>query len=370
VSPRTVLNVSATAYAFAVELQEALGVPVGVIQVTAPFSTIAPWIPDQALRNESRLGHVVARTDSLVAAHRAALPDHLASLEAWLGDVEAAVAAGADVPATPAVPVHPLATGTEAGSLFAGMVSPLTPLAVAGVLWHQGERDLGKGASYAVLQEALVKGWRAAWRRPQLPWLSVQLPPYRYGGHRPTEKPESEVDPLRLPELWESQARLLELPHTGLVGTSDLGELDEMFFPERRILGRRLSHWALARCYDKPRVYWGPTFASAENGGPLGAPLGDILGGELAELTTVRVELHGAAGLSTRDGGRPDWWELSSDGEHFVMAQARLDGQSVRVWSADVPRPLVVRYGWHQEARGNLVNGAGLPAMPFRASVR
>jgi sialate O-acetylesterase len=31
-----------------------------------------------------------------------------------------------------------------------------------------------------------------------------------------------------------------------------------------------------------------------------------------------------------------------------------------------VPEPVLVRFGWHEEAEPNLVNGAGLPASPFR----
>jgi sialate O-acetylesterase len=36
------------------------------------------------------------------------------------------------------------------------------------------------------------------------------------------------------------------------------------------------------------------------------------------------------------------------------------------VRSPAVAAPAAVRYGWHELAIGNLENGAGLPASPFR----
>ena len=50
----------------------------------------------------------------------------------------------------------------------------------------------------------------------------------------------------------------------------------------------------------------------------------------------------------------------------WVWADARIDGDSVLVWSDKVPRPVAVRYGWADNPTCNLYNGAGLPASPFR----
>ena len=47
-------------------------------------------------------------------------------------------------------------------------------------------------------------------------------------------------------------------------------------------------------------------------------------------------------------------------------AKARIDGATVTVWSDSVKDPVAVRYGWADNPVCNLVNGAGLPAPPFR----
>ena len=57
---------------------------------------------------------------------------------------------------------------------------------------------------------------------------------------------------------------------------------------------------------------------------------------------------------------------LSAADQKFVDATAIIDGDFVVVSSPDVPKPIVVRFGWHEEAEPNLSNAAGLPALPFR----
>ena len=47
-------------------------------------------------------------------------------------------------------------------------------------------------------------------------------------------------------------------------------------------------------------------------------------------------------------------------------ADAVIDGATVVVSSAEVKTPVAVRYAWDDDPRANLVNGAGLPAGPFR----
>jgi sialate O-acetylesterase len=48
-------------------------------------------------------------------------------------------------------------------------------------------------------------------------------------------------------------------------------------------------------------------------------------------------------------------------------AEAQVDGSTVIVSSEQVSAPVFVRFGWHEEAEPNLVNGAGLPVAPFRS---
>ena len=54
-------------------------------------------------------------------------------------------------------------------------------------------------------------------------------------------------------------------------------------------------------------------------------------------------------------------------GTEVIVAEAAIDGHTVLVHHSSVAKLRAVRFAWHQEAQPNLVNGAGLPAAPFRS---
>jgi len=71
-------------------------------------------------------------------------------------------------------------------------------------------------------------------------------------------------------------------------------------------------------------------------------------------------------GLDVRGGGEPTWFEIAGEDRIFKKAAARIEGDTVVVWSEDVPAPAAVRFGWNNEAESNHMNKEGLPASPFR----
>ena len=50
----------------------------------------------------------------------------------------------------------------------------------------------------------------------------------------------------------------------------------------------------------------------------------------------------------------------------WIKANARIEGDRVIVSHPDVKEPVAARYSWAWNPDGNLFNGAGLPASPFR----
>lgn len=87
------------------------------------------------------------------------------------------------------------------------------------------------------------------------------------------------------------------------------------------------------------------------------------LGGAGAE---VRVEFAHAAGLKTVDGAAPTGFWVADDAAEWVRAEARIVGETVVLTAEGVKEPLYVRYAFAGFPEVNLVNGAGLPAYPFR----
>ncbi len=71
-------------------------------------------------------------------------------------------------------------------------------------------------------------------------------------------------------------------------------------------------------------------------------------------------------GLKSSDGGALQGFTVAGEDRRFAPAQAEIAGDMVWVSSAVVPKPVAVRYAWAYNPACNLVNGAGLPASPFR----
>ena len=58
---------------------------------------------------------------------------------------------------------------------------------------------------------------------------------------------------------------------------------------------------------------------------------------------------------------------IAGKDKQWHWASAQIDGDSVVVWSKDVPNPVAVRYAYSMNPAGaNLYNSLGLPASPFR----
>jgi len=153
------------------------------------------------------------------------------------------------------------------------------------------------------------------------------------------------------PLLRESQVDALGLRNTGMAVTIDIGMSKNIHPTNKQDVGRRLTLAARAIAYGEDLVYAGPLYRqlTCENG-------------------RLRVWFdHTAGGLDARGGGPLNGFLIAGEDGKFVAADARLEGETVVVSSAEVRRPVAVRYAWSDDPVGaNLVNKAGLPASPFR----
>ncbi|MHC4418222.1 MAG: sialate O-acetylesterase, partial [Planctomycetota bacterium] len=239
---------------------------------------------------------------------------------------------------------HPLKSSKKPTGLYNGMIHPLIPFGIRGAIWYQGEANLSDGMLYYDKMKALIGGWRQVWGQEDFPFYYVQLAPYRYRWGPP--------HPYRMPEMWEAQAASLAIANTGVAETVDISDLDDIHPKNKQEVGRRLSLWALAKTYGHEElVYRGPQYKSM-------AVEGDKI--------RVRFDYAGG-GLRTSDGAPPKWFEVAGADGRYFWAEAKIEGDSVLVWSEKVARPVAVRFGWHEEAEPNLMNKEGLPAWPFRS---
>lgn len=233
--------------------------------------------------------------------------------------------------------------------LFQGMIHPLIQFKLRGVIWYQGESNNGRGAQYSDLFPALIADWRSHFKAPEMPFYFVQLAPFRYGNR----------SPLALPEVWDAQLKTLKnVPHTGMVVTTDITELNDIHPKNKQDVGARLACIALAKIYL-------PT-PSKES--PSDFYSGPIFRDFTVEGSKIRVDFdYAGEKLQIRAGEETltEFQIAAADGE-FVPANAMIEGNQVLVWSDQVDQPVAVRFGWSDTAQPNLINSAGLPASPFR----
>ncbi|HWA86807.1 MAG TPA: sialate O-acetylesterase [Opitutus sp.] len=348
-TPASVGDFSAVAYFFSRELQRKLGVPVGIINSTWGGTEIESWMSERA-----RAATPLAAT--LDARWRQAMSEwppervarYPADAAAWQkAEAEARKAHKKNPlpwPQPPATPDSPRAPG----GLFNGMIAPLQPFAIRGIIWYQGESNAGRANEYAGLFEAMIGSWRETWGRsvlpanepPPLPFYFVQLPAFAAGDPRG----------LTWARLREAQAKALELPATGMAVAIDNPELENLHPTHKQEIGRRLALIARAQVYGAQVDFAGPTFASATREG-----------------AAMRVRFtHASNGLIAHD--RPvQSLELAGADRVFHPAAARIDGATLLVSSREVKEPVAVRYAFSNAPAANLYNGAGLPAAPFRS---
>jgi sialate O-acetylesterase len=183
--------------------------------------------------------------------------------------------------------------------------------------------------------DTLVTQWRKLWGEGNFPFYVVQLPGQQNVSNNPLVR--------------EQQAKILALPNTGMAVVLDTSEAKNVHPHNKEPLGDRLSKIALANVYGQKIEYSGPVYTSMK-----------VEGG------AIRIKFTHAAGLTAKDG-LLKWFQIAGTDQKFVFADAKVDGDSVIVSSANVPAPVAVRYAWDNfPDTANLFNAAGLQAAPFR----
>lgn len=301
---------SGVAFAFAKELHATYGVPVGILNRAAGGTPIRLWLAPEA----------AADTD----------PEAQAIVGGW----------------------------TSFGDQYALHIAPLEGYAIRGVVWWQGEQDLklarqdvGSVLHYYHLLPALVRSWRAAWQRSDLPFVLMQLP--TGGGFRIERglEPLPPVPPEPDNATLMRRATFHGLSEPGTTLTVSVDVRGGVHPRDRELYAHRIANNARASAYGESFAYSGPIYSSMS----------------VEDGNRVRLAFRPgtADGLQVVDGA-PQGFAISGDGETFVWAEAEIQGSEVVVWSDEVPNPTVVRYAWARNPEwANLFNGDLLGAAPF-----
>ncbi len=294
--PETMKDFSAVAYFFGRKLHKELNVPIGLINASWGGTRAEVWLNAKNLSNDSDFeDREVHYTENK-----------------W----------------------H----SSQPGYMYNAMIAPLIPFTIAGAIWYQGEANRLAPHVYSKLLTTLIQNWREEWGS-NFPFYIVQIAPFNYK--------EKNAGVL----IREAQLRTFrEVPNTGLVVVSDIGDINNIHPKNKQDVGKRLANWALAKNYDFTDIaFSGPVYRE-------GKPEGK----------EMVVYFDYADNGLMKEGNELTHFEICGSDSIFMEAQARIEGNTVRVWNSKILNPLAVRFAWDNCAEPNLFNQAGLPASCFR----
>jgi sialate O-acetylesterase len=333
-TPETAKDFSAVGWYFAREIERREKVPVGVIDSTWGGTVADAWTRLAALGEDAALAPVFVQWGRMTEREEDAL---LADRDE---DRQRAEAKAAGKP-EPQFGWHPQLLSWGPGMLWNGMIAPLTPFPICGVIWYQGESNskLERAPLYKRVFSTMIEDWRHEWGVGDFPFLYVQISNFK------SDEKEDWA------ELREQQLKTLALRNTAMAVTIDIGNPDNVHPTDKVDVGYRLALAARALAYGEDVSYSGPIFRQTT-----------------PEGGAIRVWFeHHAKGLVAKGGELTGWEVAGADGK-FVAATAKIDGNSVVVTSDAVTEPKFVRYGWANSPKCNLFNGEGLPASPFTSA--
>ena len=199
-SPDSIKDFSAIGYLFGRELNEKLDVPIGLITIAANNTTLEAWTPFDALKEQGTFDQLLTH---------------------WEEKGE---------------PTNP----NRVSNSYNAMVAPISRFAFKGIIWFQGEANVGRGAQYRRMFPVMIRSWRKKLGQPECPFLFVQPTPFRYA-QRPVEA---------LPEIWDAQLKTFrDVKGLGMVVATDLADEQSNQSELKLPVAQRLANWAFTGCY-------------------------------------------------------------------------------------------------------------------------
>ena len=202
-SPQNLPSFSATAYFFALRLQEQLKVPIGIINSSYGGSCIEGWLS---------LGNLERYTDF---DFKQKIPDSMS----W----------------------------QRPNVMYQNMIKPFRNYVINGFVWYQGESNVERYATYAQKLQELVYLWRYTFDNADLPFYVVEIAPFLYG------------DLVQAAKLREAQFQGVNLMYnTGYVCTNDLvleSEATNIHPSQKKPIGDRLANLVLHDSYHFDTIH-------------------------------------------------------------------------------------------------------------------
>lgn len=300
---KSLANFSAVGYGFGKELQEALNVPIGLIDASYGGTCVEGWMSAEYLANNPKVAAAAKKLKS----------------KSWKNKIS---------------------------FLHNANIYPIRHTTIAGVIWYQGCSNVSSCGTYQNMLSHLVKSWREEFRNPEMPFYIVEIAPHTYGG-------------INGARIREAQARVAaRTANCELVVTNDQNQIPgDIHPPKKADVAHRLAQCALGAFYKKTDAeFRSPAYKSMEIEG-------DAIRVHFKNVPTTLVQ-KGEGRINGFQLGIKD--PNNEKKLIFSLAEAKIEGNTILVSAENVKNPVAVRYCFNEDM-GNVFSAEGLPLGAFRS---
>lgn len=374
-TPETAGEVSAIGHVFGSRLQQALQVPIGIINTSRGGASIESLVPRHKFKDDPLAAAYLASVEKRQAEF--SLDEEVQKLVArWEKEVAEQRKKGVAEDKLPPKPTRadvrswniPGRSPSDAASCYNGMFGVFKGLRIKGVLFHQGFNNaMGESSRpkrYRVLMRLMVEGWREDFQNPELP---VGVIEFCAGGIAQTPDNFEGLDRDPASYIREAQrlglADVKEQKNTAFISGYDQ-QIPGLHPTKKQVHGIRAARWALSKVYGM-KIDWGAaSLLSAK-------PDGDVM------VLTFDKRV-----LPDNQSIRPEGFAIAGDDGKFYLGHAAYpvikdagiwstpgkshDATKILVWSPLVKAPVAVRYAWARSPMGNL-KVEGKPWLPLHS---
>ncbi|WDE97753.1 lactonase family protein [Lentisphaera profundi] len=229
---------SGLAYFFGKKLNQEIDVPIGIIQASQAGTPMTSWIPAEAYRDSPELKWGIKQIyDGRPSSElgKKSWQKYLKDMKLWLPQARKALAKNQTPIDRPEIPSELWITNIVPTKMFNGMIHPLIPFSIRGVIWDQG--NVRKPKELFNHQKALIVSWRKLWDEGELPFYFVE------------PLVNSEPKDLKT-EVQKAIEKCLSIKNTAMAISADLQTANPKAPQNKRDIGLRLAHIALQNDYQ------------------------------------------------------------------------------------------------------------------------
>ena len=338
---------SAVAFGFAYFLENIADIPVGIIHASWGSSSIEAWMPRDMTKKLPYFKTIMDEFDANTSTHKK-INTALSNPNGWSNKED-------------------IFLRRQPNILYNAMMKPLAPFACKGLVWYQGERNtryltgvpevskenwfhkVSSMKEYGDILKLWIQRYRKEWHNNDMHFAIVMLPGYGKG----TAKNPKIDSKSPTAESWawmrESQLKVLDLPHTSIANTIDLGDEKDVHPTDKYPIGQRLALLVAKKVLNMDIIDQGPTMQKVE-----------------ALNNSLIVHFKNARGLKTNNKKPPTGFWIADHSLIWKPAHAKIEGETIILNNNEINKPLYIRYAFAGKPNVNLVNDVNLPAYPFR----